>query len=50
MIDVCRDAIDFSRESDRSSDNVNEVAVVQSGEAARCVLSALMWQAFKENR
>ena len=50
MIDVRRNAIDFRREGNRSAGKVNEIAVVESGVAARGLLSASMWQAFKERQ
>ena len=50
MIDVRRDAIDFGGERNRSAGKVDEVAVVESGVAARGLLSASMWQAFRERR
>jgi len=50
MIDVRRDAIDFRGEGNRSAGKMDEIAVVKSSVAARGLLSASMWQAFKERR
>ena len=49
VIDVPRDAIDFRGERDRSSGNMNEIAVAETEVIARLALfSASMWQALKE--
>jgi len=48
MIDVRRDAIDFRGEGDGSSSEMDEVALVQPKVIPPGLLSASMWQAFKE--
>ena len=48
MIDVRRDAIDFRGEGDGSSSEMDKVALVQPKVAPLGLLSASMWQAFKE--
>lgn len=48
MIDVGRDTIDFRGERNWSAGKMNQVAMVKSKVAARGLLSASMWQAFRE--
>jgi hypothetical protein len=49
VIDVRRDPVNFRGKRDRSSGNVNEIAVVETEVIARPALfSASMWQRLKE--
>jgi hypothetical protein len=51
VIDVRRDTIDFRGERDRSSGNMNEIAVVETQVIPRPALfSASVWQALKEKK